>query len=163
MHLTASMPVLLSLAMTASATGADLSVSAQAARVEIDVAPAERQLVRLPALEFAVVIDAACDSGEPRSLSLSVADSRWTWNAASLADDQRIETTLEVPRKQIAPVALESVCSDGVTTEPMLVRGALLAHLSLRCEQEDTSRIHYEVAPLDIELVCAEPAADAMD
>ena len=84
-------------------------------------------------------------------------------SVASLADAERIETTLEVPRKQIAPVALESVCSDGVTTEPTLVRGALLAHLSLRCEQEDTSRIHYEVTPLDIELVCAEPATDAVD
>ena len=134
---------------------------AQAPIVEIAQQPAGRHLISLPALDFPLRIDAACgDDAVAESLSINIADTVNRYGAseliADLIDDTTIETTIRVPRSQIAPISIEGFCTevDAGTAQTLVVPAALTANISLRCTIEETQIVRYVTQPLAIMLVC---------
>jgi hypothetical protein len=142
----------------------------------VDVAPRRpgRQFLDLPALEYTFEVEARCDDEwTPESLSLNVADSRIAFRAAQLSDNAPQTIILQVPAKQLAPVAVHDFCllPDDATleetggprqahTRPLLtIRAVLTAQASLLCASEQERRITYVSQPLDVTLTCKAPAA----
>jgi len=108
----------------------------------------ERAPLQLPDLEYQFRIDAVCrDDLSPASLSLSVADTRRTFNAA-----------------QIAPVVIANFCvSEGdanqasTSNSSLTVHSALSAQASLLCIGDTDRSMKYASANLDVILVCENP------
>lgn len=153
------------LALTPSAGAADSSagnplvVHPQAAVAEVPEQPAGRRLVMMPALEFEFSVAAQCEAdGHPETVSISVADTQTVYRVDGLNGEATFETTLRVPRPQLAPLATESFCSgdeiNAGTVQSLLIRAAMTVQVSLRCAREDEATMHFEALPLDIRLIC---------
>ncbi len=137
-------------------TSAMLRAEAQPASVELTPVSGDRP-VRLPALGFSLTVEPACGGdAEPRSLSISVADTRLHFTAEELASATVVEATLILPRRQLAPVRIDHFCRAGVDDGPsrFVLEDAFTARLSLRCGPDDRQTIVYETLPLDVELQC---------
>ena len=149
--------------------------------IEVPATPPGRQFLDLPALEYTFDVDARCDEDWiPESLSLSVADSRAVLGTGPLsaAEPQRI--VLEVPARQLAPVAVQGFClledtepgnAGGAPREPLspslttgktvTIRALLTAQASLLCRSEEARRITHVSQPLDVRLACGRASAVA--
>ena len=166
-------------ASVASADGSAVhSLAVGADRTSVTVAPQspDRHFFELPSLDIVFRIEASCRTDwQPESLSLNVADSRVTRNAAELLHNSHQKIPLRIPAEQLAPIAIRNFCviegaaeGSGEDAGPpagrmsgtaleLTVSAALSAHASLRCSNGDERKTIYVTEPLDVTLVCEEP------
>ncbi len=132
--------------------------------VDIKVRPPGRRIIRLPGLSLALQIEPRCAAGmAAESISISVADTRLSIGRKALEEQSVIETTIAVPRDQLAPLTIENFCVAGqvpVSATELRVRDALTAQLSLRCSDGSRQSIIYSTAALEITLSCVTPVTD---
>jgi hypothetical protein len=135
------------------------------ARLVIDVPPAVapiqpfaegHRIVRLPALDFEFGIQASCGPGKAvKSVSISVADTHMSLDDADLREGTGGNAVFRLPARQIAPVVVDGFCpATAAAGDSLLIRGAITAHLSLRCASEVGDSITYASQLLDVTLVC---------
>ncbi|MGI9221061.1 MAG: hypothetical protein ACR2QS_08510 [Woeseiaceae bacterium] len=122
--------------------------------------------INLPSITYAVRATASCpELQRPESISISIADTRISIRPV---DDEAIETTIRVSKKQLGPVTANDFCltaSDSVEIEPSAsesihIDNALSAQMSLRCVGENNESISYESAVLGVALQCSLPEPD---
>ena len=136
---------------------ASLSVDADPAVVAIKPLTAGRKLIRPPALEFLLRIDAECDvDAEITSISISIADTQKALTSTDLSEAIPIATRITIPARQVSPIAVEDFCPIGSAAagDELVVRDALTAHVSLRCTSEAGESITYASRALDVMLQC---------
>jgi len=141
---------------------ANLGVDSDPAVVTIKPLAAGRKLIRPPALEFLLRIDAECGANaEITSISISIADTQKALTATDLSQAAPIATRITIPARQVSPIAVEDFCPMESTTAggELVVRDALTAHVSLRCTSETGESIMYASRALDVMLHC-DAAAD---
>jgi hypothetical protein len=116
----------------------------------------ERELLRLPDLEFPVRIVARCGSGrEPETVSISIADTRVSFDRETLSANGVLETSISVSSRQIAPIAVNGFCSsETARSESLLLPTALIAQVSLRCIRDETRSIAFRAQALDVLVNC---------
>ena len=134
-----------------------IHAEAQPASVVLTPLAGDGQLIRLPALGFALSVKPRCTGrGKPSSLSISVADTRLHFSASDLADAAVVEAMLNLPQEQLAPVRIDGFCRIGNEEGPpgFVLEDAYTARLSLRCGPDDKQTIVYATLPLDIDLSC---------
>lgn len=136
---------------------AELLVDAGPATASIEPQGDGRRLVRLPALEFRFDIRAECDPArELTSVSISVADTRKTLGAADLPDAVPVAASIELPARQIAPVAVDDFCPETQgESSSLLIQDVVTAQLSLRCAGPDGDSMTYVSRPLAVTLLCS--------
>lgn len=137
-----------------------------AAEVAIDPVPAGRRLIQLPGIEFPLRLAPACASGQAfDSLSISIADTRKTFSAAEFASAAVLETRLQIPGRQIGPIAVDGFCVTASSAPPATVNitDAFTANVAVRCNSETQQFVSYATLALEIMLVCRLPdeTADA--
>jgi hypothetical protein len=121
-----------------------------------------RRLIRPPALEFLLRIDAECDANaEIASISISIADTQKALTSPDLSEAAPIATRITIPARQVSPIAVQDFCPMGsrAAGDELVVRDALTAHVSLRCTGEAGESITYASRTLDVMLHC-DAAAD---
>lgn len=132
-----------------------LAVEASPAAAEITPRPSPRGYLSLPTLEFALTINATCNSdGSPESVTISVADTR---NRVPVDGDVPLELKLSLPSQQASPIRAEGFCRDddkSATDRILHVDDAFTARLSLRCQDEDGQSVVYATVPLAVTLTC---------
>ncbi len=137
-----------------------LELAAEPPVIPVTARAPGRRFIELPSLEYRFEVDAACaGSRTPRSLSISIADSRLSLSGGEL--ETAGEFVLRVPARQLAPVAVDDFCVDtpAMNAAPQLtVPGVVSAQASLVCGDEDSSGIRYVVQPLAVTLACTVPA-----
>ena len=142
-----------------------LRSSAAPASVSIERSSSSRRYLRLQGLEFALTIEPSCPSKmHVDTISISAADTRKTLRAANIQSLEIIETTLTIPRRQLASLPVAGFCSNdtnGAEEKTIRVHGAYTANISLRCVADngadDGSRqesIVYATQVLDVTLNC---------
>ena len=159
------------LAMPAGAADSNfLGVSADTPVVSVSTRPEGRNFMRLPALEYAFVIESGCRATlMPASMSLSIADTRISMSGDDLGDEPTVEVTLLVPAGQIGPVAVERFCvvtdqANGLLEQTTRIPAILSAQAALICSSETASEIVYASTSLDVILNCeAETPPEATD
>lgn len=136
-----------------------------------------RRFIDLPALEYRFEVQAACTGDRtPRSLSISVADSRVALAGAALDREGARELVLTVPGRQLAPIAVDDFCvaapaagepapegfeaassftAASVPPRLLTVPAVVSAQASLVCTDEGGSHISYVTKPLAVTLACA--------
>ncbi len=157
---------LIVLAAAAAPTRADGDIVMAAQETQAAVAPAaaDRRLVDLPELEFALRAAIRC-KGRPVSLTFSVADTFVTVGAIELGKHRAVESVLAVPPGQLALAASSRFCvaDDGESIDELRVPGFATAHASLQCEHEQKRSMHFASAPLQIRLNCARAPEQPQD
>jgi hypothetical protein len=147
-----------------SESNARLHVDAAAAIVQIEPLAVGRKLIRLPALEFELSIDAACAlDSDAESLSISVADTRKTISGDGTANISGQPIRFLVPARQVSPIAVYGFCPHAGESSELLIRDAVTTHLSLRCSGADGESITYASYGLDVLLRCATPVSSQGD
>lgn len=152
-------PALVLLATSAPAAAGDIVVAARETVAIVTPGEAHRELVNLPALEFALRAAFRC-SGAPVSITLSVADTHTTLQKDQLEGQRAAEANLQVPTRQLALAASSRFCiaDDAGSADELLVPGFATAHASLRCSGNGGDSAHSASAPLKVRLVCAREA-----
>jgi len=144
-------------------------VLSEPATVAITAQRAGRRLIQLPALEFSLTIEPKCENDmRVESISISVADTRKTVTAAE-ASESVVVTTLTLPGRQTAPLAVVDFCrsdeDQSQSSREILVREAFTANLSLRCTNDERQSVVYSSQALDLALSCESgdqiPSADS--
>jgi hypothetical protein len=135
-----------------------LVVRADAAVAAIDPVTDDRRLISLPSLLYALTVRPTCATGmHAEAMSVSIADTRKTYSRDEIGQQPLIEISLSIPQQQIGPISIQTFCRAGQAGEDgrvLHIKGALTAHLSLRCADEDARSIVYASQPLDIALEC---------
>lgn len=160
-------PVVFLLAVTLAgpAVGKDtLSIAADAPLVPLAPRDPGRNLLRLPALEYAFEIQSHCTDGRsPESLSLNVADTRKSLAAEQIINDGPTVIALRIPASQIAPIVIEDFCvlrpaengdTTGQTPSQLTIPAALSAQASLLCAGDEDKAMTYVSRSLDVSLMC---------
>lgn len=162
-----------------SASGHQLSLTADIPVVEVTPRQAGRSFVQLPALQYNFQLEVRCAGDtSPASFALNVADTRITLDAAEL-DGQAAATgqqlKLDIPANQLAPVAINAFCElppampepgdnadhqADIRESELPVPAALSAHASLLCASESQQAMTYTASSLDLLLVCRVPESD---
>jgi hypothetical protein len=141
-----------------------LEVGAVPAVVHVKALPKGRRSIRLPALEFELRIQANCGSeSKAQSVSISIADTRRTFNDDILANISDELLTFSISARQLAPVAVEGFCllnDDRELVQELLIQDAVSIHSSLRCAGDDDESITYASHALDVMLQCNVPTAN---
>jgi hypothetical protein len=141
---------------------ASLGVDADPAVVAIKPLTEGRRLIRPPALEFLLRIDAECDANaEIASISISIADTQKALTSPDLSEAAPIATRITIPARQLSPIAVQDFCpmESPAAGDELVIRDALTAHVSLRCTGEAGETITYASRALDVMLHC-DAAAD---
>ncbi len=146
----------------------DIGISADVPTVTVAPRPAGRLSMRLPSLTYALTVTVECDANwQPDSVTISIADSRTSFNAEQLQADRELKLELRVPSNQIAPLRIEQFCISGEKAKPdtadqnrITVPAVMSAQASLRCATESAQSIMYVTKPLDVMLECAVPVED---
>ena len=151
----------LTAASPATASG-DIVVAAQETTVTVAPSTARMKLVNLPTLKFGLRAAFKC-TGEPVSVTLSIADTHTTLRQDQLAGLRAAEALLTVPPSQLALAASSRFCraDDPDTLDELLVPGLVTAHASLRCSDDDGDSVHFASAPLQVRLICERQPDDA--
>jgi len=145
----------------------DLQVAADTPAITVSTRSGRRNFMRLPALEFAFVIETSCRADlVPQAVSLSIADTRVTVSADELSSGLPLEISLRIPAAQIAPIAVNRFCTiddaadDARKNKPVRISSVLSAQASLLCAGETSSEMIYVAESLDVMLRCEidEPA-----
>ena len=143
----------------------------------VTVAPrrAGRVILRLPSLSYALTVNAYCDKNwQPASVSISIADIRKSFDAEQLQAGAVLQSELQVPSNQLAPLRVERFCNDdeqedfqpdSTNDNKITIPAVLSAQASLRCANESEQSITYVTKPLDVTLECRVPetAVDTVD
>ncbi len=126
---------------------------------------AGRNLVRLPDIEFRLGISTYCaNSGQPESLSITIADTHRTLRAAELQAGDTLDVAMRIPARQIAPLAMREFCIDTRSeSESVLITSALAVQASLRCSRGEEQSIVFAAEPLDIRVDCIRSAVEATE
>ena len=126
---------------------------------------AGRKLVRLPDIEFRLGITMYCaNSGQPESLSITIADTHRTLRAEELQAAKTVDVVMRIPARQIAPLALREFCIDTSSeSESVLITSALALQASLRCSRGDEQSIVFAAESLDIRVDCIRSAVAAAE
>ena len=134
-----------------------LIVETSAAVTSVVSLDGDRKLLRLPDLEFPVRIVARCRAGRtPGRISISIADTRVSFDREALSDDAVLETSVQVSSSQMAPVAVDGFCSSRAgSPDPLLLSTALTAQISLRCVSDTEQSIAFRAQTLDVLVHCA--------
>jgi len=150
-----------------------LSVSSDTPTATIAPRDAGRKFVRLPALTYRFNVRANCQADwSAEALSLSVADTRLTLDATQIADVELMPLELRIPRRQMAPIALENFClrnadggagaaqhqQPGHTDLQLTLPDVLSGQVSLLCQSDSDQQMSYASLALDVVLICADPA-----
>ena len=144
------------------ADGAWLQISAGPAAISIRPLANGRRLIHLPDLTYRLEITARCPADfDPASLSISIADTRETLDAAQLGT-VKVPAEITIPATQLAPFAVDRFCALGASERgsSLLVRDVVTAHLSLRCSGPGGDEVSYISRGLDLELNCATAPGD---
>jgi hypothetical protein len=136
-----------------------LLVDAQAAVVEIDPSADDRKLIKLPNLQFPLTIQPLCGAtGRVESVSVSAADTRRNYGVDDIDEQSVIDAALSIPSQQLGPVRIGDFCRtpivNAVEDTELTIQGALTAHLSLLCVNDEEHSITYVSQALDIVLRC---------
>lgn len=136
-----------------------LLVHAQAAVVEIDAVAEDRQLIELPNLQFELAIKPMCGAaGRVESISVSAADTRHSYGVDDINEQAIINAPLSIPGQQLGPLRIGDFCRTAIANSAedleITIRGALTAHLSLRCLNDKEQSITYASQALDVILRC---------
>ena len=141
-----------------------LLVTLDAATIVVQPRPSNSRLINLPGIEFAMHVKTQCNEGmQAESVSVSVADTRVNFGPEVLNEQDKLEASIRIPGKQIAPLAVDSFCvaEEGETVNARLrVNDVLSAQVSLKCAAEDQHSIFYQTAALDVVLSCESPDGD---
>jgi hypothetical protein len=121
--------------------------------------------MNLPGLTYAMTVTVNCDTDwRPDSVSVSVADSRASFNADELQVGGELTLELRIPSNQIAPLRIERFCiaddsdvPDATIQDRITVSGVMSAQASLRCATGSEQSTMYVTKTLDVMLECAEP------
>ena len=142
-----------------------LFVHAEPAVASITPHPGSRKLIRLPELEFSLRISAQCAAGRTsESISISIADTHRTFSGEDLPVAAKLETSVRISPRQIAPIAMRDFCVAGSESRSsLLVTTALTAQISLRCVKDDERSIAFRAEALDVLLSCETGDATAPD
>lgn len=143
-----------------SDTDAGISITAQPAVVRVEPLPEGRRLIRLPTLEFALIVKPQCAPDmQVDSISISVADTRLSLDASEIGGQTDVVTSIAIPRRQVSPLAVDGFCrldqDVDLLRSDLLVKGALTASISLRCADDSKQTIVYASQALDLSLHCA--------
>lgn len=141
--------------MNSAAADDGIIVAARETTAVVTPRAADLPLVNLPALEFALRAAIRC-TGNPVSLTFSIADTFTTLDSESLGDQRAAETTLTVPPLQLALVSSSRFClaDDDASTNELVVPGMATAHASLTCLDDGRRAVHFASAPLQVRLSC---------
>ena len=127
------------------------------------------RFIRLPSLEIEFKVRPSCPRGsQPQSVTLSVADTRKSIGVENLTARQISTITLQVPGKQIAPIAAADFCriSDDDRSvfegRELTFADALTAHASLRCSADSDDSITYVSHALNVNIRCEEDDTEAL-
>jgi hypothetical protein len=136
-----------------------LLVDAQAAIVEIDAVAEDRQLIKLPNLHFELAIKPMCGAaGRVESISVSAADTRQSYGVDDINEQSVLNAPLSIPSQQLGPLRIGDFCRTAIANNAedleITIRGALTAHLSLRCLNDEEQSITYVSQSLDVVLRC---------
>ena len=134
-------------------------VEARPALVAIAPLPDELRLISLPTLQYELRIEPRCAAEmQAESIFVSVADTRTRLDAGDIDGQRRIEVELTLPRRQIAPIAIQEFCrvsNAGISANRVLrIEDVVTAHLSLRCSGQEHNSIVYASQALDVDLRC---------
>jgi hypothetical protein len=164
----AAVAILLPVAVvTQTAFGGELVLSVDKPVVTVETRSAGRNFMRLPTVDYLFDIRPICSAGMlPRSLSLSIADTRVVLTGDKFNGEAAISVSVRVPADQIAPIALKDFCAAPAAAEAMASRtihipGILSVQASLRCENVETSEVVYASRALDVALSCGAEEAGA--
>lgn len=153
---------------------ADDMIVVAAQEAEAAVAPrlARMRSVDLPPLTFELRAAIRC-SGDPVSVTLSVADTFVTRGRDELDGQRATEVSLTVPAQQLTMASSRRFCVAGdlETEDELIAPGFATVHASLRCKSDSGVSVHYASAPLNVKLDCVrvpvenevdqEPSSDA--
>jgi hypothetical protein len=151
-----------------------LTITAATPKVAIAPQIPGRQLVPLPDLEYHFLLEPRCAPGwTPRSITLSIADSRTVLQAEVLDEHGFTETRLAIPAAQLAPVPVSGFCEAAkenaatsalpVGNAEMRFSAAVSLHAALICSNAEAERISYVSRPLGLTFQCAPPLAAAAE
>lgn len=146
---------LLGACLPAIAGDDQLTVRATIVETEIGPIDSERRRLYLPSLTFSLQARFACASPEAvASLNVSVADTHKRFEPGD--GEQSIDATIDVPRRQIAPVATGEFCLEGAPggLRELVLPGVATAQVSLRCQSGDLAAVSYSSVPLPVRLEC---------
>jgi hypothetical protein len=143
------------IAATPAAAAGEIVVAAQETTIVVAQSAARTRLVNLPTLKFGLRAAFKC-TGEPVSVTLSIADTYATLHQDQLAGLRAAEATLTVPPSQLALAASNRFCraDDPDTADELLIPGLVTAHASLRCSDDEGDSVHFASAPLQVRLIC---------
>jgi len=151
-------PGLLAGSLAAGDPPARLIVNAGVTSVTISRLDQNRRPLRLDTLDIPIRVEAECEPGaNAASISISVADTRQAHRFSESSGPVHIDTTLQLPDRQIAPIVIEEFCTpdDAANAGPrLLVPDAFTAQVSLHCAGESHQSMHYAVASIDLRLDC---------
>ncbi|MGI9270969.1 MAG: hypothetical protein ACR2QT_04285 [Woeseiaceae bacterium] len=144
-----------------------LVLESSSAIVEIEPQPPGLRLIRLPEVSFAMQIEARCNADLlAESVLISVADTRVSLGSADFDDQGTAQTTIQIPKHQIAPLTIENFCIAGTAPSiatPVQVRDALSAQVSLKCAAEGRESIVYQTVGLNVALDCQTSADEVSE
>ena len=151
-------PGLLAGSLAAGDQPARLIVNVAVTSVTISRLDHNRRPLRLDTLDIPIRVEAECEPGtNAASISISIADTREAHRFSESSGPVYIDTTLQLPDRQIAPIVIEEFCTsdEGANGVPqLLVPDAFTAQVSLHCAGESHQSMHYAVAPIDLRLNC---------
>jgi hypothetical protein len=147
-----------------------LVIDADIPVIEAEQRPAGRDFIRLPDLEYNFELDPDCANGLlPKTISLSIADTRKSLSAENIPADSLTTTSLGIPAAQIGPIAVDNFCiaaseqdddnsqstdNQAGQSETLTISSVLSVQASLLCANETDSQITYTSKSLDVTLVC---------
>lgn len=177
LHIPAVACCFLSLACPAAV--ADASIGIRVASPLAPVLPGSEgnRVIQLPALSYTFELRAECpEDYAPESLSLNVADTRKSLDAAAIAATGLRDLELKIPARQIAPLAVDDFCAiepsengeQGNTRvadagREMTLPDLLTVQVSLLCANDGDRTMTYASRALDVTLKCELPEAQKTD
>ena len=135
----------------------ELVARVSAATVDVEPSTDTERRIALPDLEFDFSVSMNCGPVLKASrVSISVADTRHSYEIGAAEDRRNLDASFAVPGEQIAPVAADGFCvrDEPRSQRPMQLPGLLSSQISLLCSGESDSEIHFASQALNVELVC---------
>jgi hypothetical protein len=158
-YLTGLLAIVLLIDSTTGVANSDEHLEVEFDTAVAKIAPrSSAKPINLPNLTFSLKARAFCPAPQAaESVSISIADTQITIRPVN---EDAIEESIQVSRKQLGPVAVEDFCLGEETNdaqELLQIDDALTAQLSLRCAGENSESISYKSAALSIALLCEVP------
>ena len=151
-----------------------IRISVSTPEVVISRRATGRQPLQLPGLRYMLRLTPVCaKSFAAQALSVGIADSRGSIEREGLGDGSELpELTIEVPRQQLAPIAISNFCLDPTGSietvagpdnrprpESLTIPAVVSAHVSLTCSNGEAVEVAYSSHPLDVVLICEAPGS----